>query len=157
MRKRSANTSKSMLPCGRGASLSKSAGFKNIPEDVQIKHNNDTKIDHKTVDRFIRNQFQKWCGKLLKYIIINTRTLWIADPILDQCAWSFCAGECFWGDLFLGTSARHPWDRFGPPLGHLWSDFAFPQGTLGAVFLLFLCIQEQACSGYHAAKFLKNQ
>ena len=59
MRKRSANTSNSMLPCERGAFLSKSAGFKNIPDDVQIEHENDTDIDHKTVNRIIKNQFQK--------------------------------------------------------------------------------------------------
>ena len=86
MRKRSANTSKSMLPCGRGAFSSKSGGFKKKSEDIQIKHENDTKIDHKTADRFIKNQFQKLCGKLLKYIIINTRILWISDPFFDQFA-----------------------------------------------------------------------
>ena len=59
MRKRSANTSKNMLPCRRGALLSKSAGFKKIPENVQIKHENDTNIDHKTIDQFIKNEFQK--------------------------------------------------------------------------------------------------
>ena len=146
MRKRSANTSKNMLPCGRGAFLSKSAGFKNIP----VKHENDTNIYHKTVDRFIKNQFQKWCGKLLKYITINTGFLWIVDPMLYQFAWFFARKSVFCCDLFLGTSARHPWDRFGPPQGNLWSDFVFPQGTLGAVFLLFLWIQEEVCSRSHA-------
>ena len=34
MRKRNANTSQKMLLCVRGSFLSKSAGFKNIPEDV---------------------------------------------------------------------------------------------------------------------------
>jgi hypothetical protein len=30
-----------MLPCRRGALLAKSAGFKKIPEDIQIKHEFD--------------------------------------------------------------------------------------------------------------------
>ena len=36
-----------MLPCRRGALLAKSASFKNIPEDIEIKHEIHTKIDQK--------------------------------------------------------------------------------------------------------------
>ena len=71
-------------------------------------------------------------------MIKNTRNLSISDPMLFKLTGFFRTGECFFGDLFFGTSAGHPWDRFGPPQGHLWSDVDLPQGTLGAVFLLFL-------------------
>ena len=49
------------------------------------------------------------------------------------------------------------------PLGPIWTSpgqplerFALSQGTLGAVFLLFLWIQEQVCSRSHAGKCLKK-
>ena len=48
-----------MLPCRRGALLSKSAGFQKIPEDVQIKHENDAKIAPKTVEKPVENPFPK--------------------------------------------------------------------------------------------------
>ena len=41
--KRSVKTSKTMLPCGRGGLLAKAASFKNIPEDIQMKHEIDAK------------------------------------------------------------------------------------------------------------------
>ena len=58
------------------------------------------------------------------------------------------------GRMFLGWPVF--WNLCKAPKGHLWSDFAFPQGTHGALFLLFLCIQEQVCSRYHPEKCIKK-
>ena len=59
MRKRSAKTSKTMLPCRRGALLAKSASFKKVPEDIQIKHEIYAKIDPKTIEKPIQNSSHK--------------------------------------------------------------------------------------------------
>ena len=79
-----------MLPFGRGALLAKSASFKKIPEDIQIKH----EIYAKNRSRFL-------------------------------------------GDLFFGSSAGHPWDRFWPPQGHPWNNCGLPLGALAAMFHTF--------------------
>jgi hypothetical protein len=59
IRKRSAKTSQSMLPCRRGALLAKSASFKKIPEDIQINHEILTKIYQKNIKKTIQNPSQK--------------------------------------------------------------------------------------------------
>jgi hypothetical protein len=59
IRKQSAKTSKTMLPCRRGALLAKSASFKNIPEDIEIKHEIHTKIYPKAIQKTIKNPSQK--------------------------------------------------------------------------------------------------
>ena len=48
-----AKTSKTMLPCRRGALLAKAAGFKKIPEDIQIKHEKHANIYAKTIEKSI--------------------------------------------------------------------------------------------------------
>ena len=57
--KRSVKTSKTMLPCRRGALLAKSASFKKIPEDFQIKHEVYAKINPKTLEKTIKPLSQK--------------------------------------------------------------------------------------------------
>ena len=42
-----------MLPCWRGTLLTKAAGFKKIPEHIQIKQEIDTKNIPKTIEKTI--------------------------------------------------------------------------------------------------------
>ena len=48
-----------MLPCRRGPLLAKAAGFKKIPEDIQIKHEIDATICPKTIEKTIKKSSQK--------------------------------------------------------------------------------------------------
>jgi hypothetical protein len=43
-----------VLPCERGTLLAKSAGFKKIPEDIQIKQETDAKNNPKTIEKTIK-------------------------------------------------------------------------------------------------------
>ena len=43
-RKQNFKTLKTMVPCERGTLLGKSAGFKTILEDIQIKHEKDAQV-----------------------------------------------------------------------------------------------------------------
>jgi hypothetical protein len=54
IRKLSAKTPKTMLPCRRGALLAKAASFKNIPEDTYVTHENHTNIYRKTIQKTIQ-------------------------------------------------------------------------------------------------------
>ena len=98
-----------MLPCRRGALLAKSASFKNIPEDIEIKHEIHTKIYPKAIQKTIQNPSQKWYRKTLKNITKNITNLAILGshfgPILETF-WSLCLRwHVFVEDLFSGTFA----------------------------------------------------
>ena len=98
-----------MLPCRRGALLAKSASFKNIPEDIEIKHEIHTKIDPKAIQKTIKNPSQKWYRKTLKNITKNITNFAILGshfgPILETF-WSLCLRwHVFVEDLFSGTFA----------------------------------------------------
>jgi hypothetical protein len=67
-----------MLPCRRGALLAKSASFKRIPEDIQIKHEIYAKINPKSIEKAIQNPSQKGCAKILKNITKNIANLAIS-------------------------------------------------------------------------------
>ena len=108
-----------MLPCRRGALLAKSASFKNIPEDIEIKHEIHTKIDPKAIQKTIKNQSQKWYRKTLKNITKKITNFAILGshfgPILETF-WSLCLRwRVFVEDLFSGTFAGHPQERFWTP------------------------------------------
>ena len=60
-----------MLPCGRGTLLAKSAGFKKIPKDIQIKHEKHTKsiqISYKIpFEIHLKNYAGKYFKRFQKY------------------------------------------------------------------------------------------
>ena len=98
-----------MLPCRRGALLAKSASFKNIPEDIEIKHEIHAKIYTKAIQKTIQNPSQKWYRKTLKNITKNITNFAILGshfgPILETF-WSLCLRwHVFVEDLFSGTFA----------------------------------------------------
>ena len=92
-----------MLPCERGALLAKAASFKKIPEDIQIKQEIDAKNIPKTIEKPIKKQSQKWCGKISKNITKKIANLTIWDPILEPIAWNVNPVDSFFTDLFFGT------------------------------------------------------
>ena len=55
-----------MLPCGRGALLAKAAGFKKIPEDIQIKQEMDAKNIAKTIEKPIKKTIPKMMSSIGK-------------------------------------------------------------------------------------------
>jgi hypothetical protein len=75
MRKRSVETSKTMLPCRRGALLATSACFKNTPDDIPIKHANDIQIYPKTIKKPIQKVSQKLVEKIVAILFENTTGL----------------------------------------------------------------------------------
>ena len=48
-----AETSKSMLPCGRRVHLHESAIFETIFEQIKKHHKNDIKVDRKNIEKSI--------------------------------------------------------------------------------------------------------
>ena len=113
-----------MLPCGRGTLLAKSAGFKKLPVDIQIKHEKHAKIYPNT----IRNSSQKWCRKILKSINKKITNLAISGSHFGTFCMVVSRGDVFVADLFFGISAGTPqwwfWTPFGrflAPLGSIWS------------------------------------
>ena len=53
IRTQTANTSKSMIPCRRGALLAKTADFTQIAEDIQLKHDSGTSNNPKTIQNIL--------------------------------------------------------------------------------------------------------
>jgi hypothetical protein len=86
IRKRSVKTSKTMLPCRRGALLAKSACFKKTPDDIPIKHANDIQIHPKTINKPVQNVSQKWVAKIVARIFENTTGL----AIYGSCFGAIC-------------------------------------------------------------------
>ncbi len=97
-----------MLSCRRGVLLAKAAGFKKIPEDIQIKQEIDAKNSPKAIEKTIKKQSQKWCGKTSENIIQSTPSCQILVPILEPVAWYFPGVARFFCDLFFGTSGGEP-------------------------------------------------
>ena len=104
-----------MLPCRRGALLSKSAGFKKIPEDKQINHEMYAKIYPKTIQKTIKNKSRKCCGKSFEQINKNTTNFTILGPMLDPIAWYFNPVDRFIGNLVFGIYAEHFQGGFWTP------------------------------------------
>ena len=109
-----------MLPCGRGTLLVKSAGFKKIPEDIQIKHETHAQIYPNIIQNTIRNSSQKWCRKILKNIIKNTTNLAISGSHFGACCMIVSRCGAFFTDLFFGTFAGTPAGDFGHLLKSFW-------------------------------------
>ena len=111
-----------MLLCRRGAHLSKSASFKKVPEYVQqiMKIMLTSMLKPPTNPLTIHPKND--AGKYLKILSTNTTHIAILGPSLEAFALGLPTESRLFGDLVFGTSARHPRERFWPPLGHIWSD-----------------------------------
>ena len=89
-----------MLACGRGAFLAKPANFKKIPEEIQINHEVDAKNNPKTIEKQIKKQSQKCCGKTLKISpkIRQVVRFWFPFwSLLHDCfqGWRVFVATCF--------------------------------------------------------------
>ena len=118
--KRSAKTSKVMLPCGRGALLAKSAGFKKTPEDKRRIRESYTKNDP------INNKEIKLHTKMIRDIFNKKKTSKIqptfrsGSPMLEPFAWLFPGAAHYFLTWFLEPSR-------GTPNGNL----GYQKGTKG--------------------------
>ena len=84
MRKRGVKTSKTMLPCGRGALLAKATSFKKIPEDVQINHEIDAKNTPKTIENKLESNPKNYAGEYRKISLKISPTLQFGIPFWSQ-------------------------------------------------------------------------
>ena len=91
-----------------GTLLVKSAGFKKIPEDIQIKHETNAKIYSKTIGKPIKNKSKQLSGKLTTNIIKKIANLEMVGPILDPIAWNFNPVDSLFADLFFRNLRGHP-------------------------------------------------
>ena len=109
IRIRGVETSKTMLPCWRGALLAKSACFKKVPDDILFENHLLKTIGNASQQRKYRNDLQK--------AIENTTNLAISGSHCGSSCNTISYGETFvWQAVFRkfwGT----PLNRCWPPAG----------------------------------------